>query len=230
MEYLDTVLKLVFGLGALLLVTRLLGKKEMGQFTPFDFVYALILGSMLEESLYDQKISIWQMLFGVTTWGILIYTVEVVAEKNDSLRRYLKGSPSVIIRNGDINLKELQKNHLEMEQLRTMLRQQGIFSMKEVRDLYLEPGGAVSVKKFAWAEPPSAKDMKLELKDEAPSLLMIDEGVIKEAVLQQAGKSRGWLEGELARIGHEGVSHILYGEWSETDGFFIKTYQQSRKS
>ena len=53
--YLDTLLKLVIGLCALLVVVRLLDKKELAQLTPYDFVYTLVLGGILEESLIDEK-------------------------------------------------------------------------------------------------------------------------------------------------------------------------------
>ncbi|MBS4178976.1 DUF421 domain-containing protein [Lederbergia citrea] len=226
MLYLDTVIKLVFGLGALLVVTRLLGKKEMGQFTPFDFVYALILGALLEESLYDDKISVFQMLFGVTVWGILIYIVEVLVGKNDTIRTILKGKPSVIIKNGVLDLKAMSKNHLEMEQLRTMLRQEGVFSLREVRDLYLEPSGNISIKKFSSGEPPTANMLGLDVKDEGPSVLLIDEGKIKKENLSFAGKTTDWLQNELGKIGHPRLSEIFFAEWSENDGFYIKTYEE----
>lgn len=223
MLYLDTVIKLALGLGALLAVTRLLGKKELGQFTPFDFVYALILGSLLEESLYDHKISIWQMLFGVAVWAVLIYIVEILVGKNDKLRRLFKGSSTRLMKDGKLDLEKLKKNHIEMEQLRTMLRQKGIFSLKEVRDLYLETSGTISVKKYSSAEPPTAEMLQVEVKDEAPSILLVDNGRVQEDMLQFIGKTADWLQEQLKKEGCSDMSNILYAEWSETEGFFILT-------
>ena len=57
MTYIEIASKLFFGLLALLVVTRLLGKKEMSQLTPFDFIYSIVLGGILEESIYDNKVS-----------------------------------------------------------------------------------------------------------------------------------------------------------------------------
>ncbi|GIN20695.1 MAG TPA: DUF421 domain-containing protein [Bacillus bacterium] len=225
MLYFDTVIKLVLGLGALLAVTRLLGKKEMGQFTPFDFVYALILGALLEESLYDHQISIWQMLFGVAVWAVLIYIVEILVGKNDLLRGIFKGSASRLMKDGELDLEKLKSNHIEMEQLRTMLRQQGIFSLKDVRDLYLETSGSISVKKHSSAEPPTAEILRMKVKDEAPSILLVDEGRIQEDMLKSIGKTDDWLEEQLKREGYSDIDNILYAEWSETEGFFIKTYR-----
>ncbi|MFS0646357.1 DUF421 domain-containing protein [Siminovitchia sp. 179-K 8D1 HS] len=224
MLYLDTVMKLALGLGALLIVTRVLGKKEMGQFTPFDFIYALVLGALLEESLYDEKVSLWQMLFGVAVWGVLIYIVEVIVAKNSHLRKFLKGTTARIIKDGELNLEKMKKNHLEMETLRTMLRQQGIFSLKEVRDLYLEPSGTISVKKHPSAEPPTAEKLQLEIDDEAPSILLIDEGRIEEDMVELIGKSKNWLLKELEKEGYPDIGRIVYAEWSKTEGFYVKTY------
>ncbi|MCJ8009964.1 DUF421 domain-containing protein [Lederbergia wuyishanensis] len=225
MLYLDTVIKLVLGLLALLVVTRLLGKKEMGQFTPFDFVYALILGALLEESLYDDKISVFQMLFAVLVWGILIYLVEVLAVKSTPFRKIIKGEPSIIVKDGRLDVLAMKKNHIEMEQLRTMMREQGVFSLSEVRDLYLEPGGTISIKKHAKMEPPTAEALNIGVDDEAPSILLIDEGKIKKENLQNAGKSNEWLQDALKREGYPLISDIYVAEWSPTNGFFIKTYE-----
>lgn len=81
----------------------------MSLLTPFDFIYALILGGILEEGIYDEKVTIWQILFAISIWGIFIYIIEFFTEKNKLIRKLLKGSPSIIIRNGELNLKEMQK-------------------------------------------------------------------------------------------------------------------------
>jgi uncharacterized membrane protein YcaP (DUF421 family) len=226
MLFLDTVIKLSSGLAALLVVTRLLGKKEMGQFTPFDFIYALLLGALVEESLYDKKVSIWHMLFGIAVWGMLIFIVEVVVEKNGRLRKLLKGTTARIMKDGKLDLQKMKKNHLEMETLRTMLRQQGVFSLKEVRDIYLEPSGTISVKKYPAAEPPAAKKLNLDVGDEMPSILLVDKGRIEEDMLAFIGKTKDWLYCGLEKEGYHDLNDILYAEWSETDGFYVKTYEE----
>ncbi|PWA11196.1 DUF421 domain-containing protein [Pueribacillus theae] len=228
MDYLDTALKLIIGLAALLVVIRLLGKKEMGQFTPLDFIYALLLGSIIEESLYDKKTTILLMLFQMGIWAAAIYFVEVVIQRNEKMRNLIKGRPSIIIKNGEIHSEQMKKNHLEFEQIRQLLRQQGIFTLREVRDLYLEPGGTISVKKWSEFETLSANALGIDLDDEAPSIVLVDKGKIKEDMLQFIGKTKKWLLKNLSEEGYTNVEDIFYCEWTETDGFFIKTYKMVR--
>ena len=224
MTYVDIGIKLIFGLVALLVVTRLLGKKEMSQLTPFDFIYSIVLGGILEESIYDDKVSGLHVWFAAAVWGIMLYGIEKASKKYDKIRIWLKGEPSILIQNGEFMVDELNKNHLEMEQLRTMLREHGVFSLREVRDLYLEPGGSISMRKYAEKGSLTPEMIGISPKDDSLTFLFIDEGEINESILEYAGKTKEWLCHELEKERIGDIKEILYAEWSETDGFFIKTY------
>lgn len=105
-----------------------------------------------------------------------------------------------------------------------LLRTQGVFSLREVRDLYLEPGGTFSVKKHAEADPVTSGLLGIKSKDQAPSILLIEDGDVKEEMLRFVGKTKEWLHHQLEKDGYYRIDEILYGEWSETDGFYIQTY------
>jgi len=230
MTYIEISSKLFLGLIALLVITRLLGKKEMSQLTPFDFIYSIVLGGILEESIYDNKVSPLHVWFAVAVWGVMLFIIEKLSQKYDKIRILLKGESSILIKDGTLNIQELNKNHLEMEQLRIMLRQQGVFSLREVKDLYLEPGGTISLKKYAKSDMVKPEMLNLSPKDESLNFLFIDEGVINERILNYVGKSTQWLYDELTAEGYTNVPEILYAEWSESEGFFIKTYNENEKN
>ncbi|PLT35817.1 DUF421 domain-containing protein [Bacillus sp. V5-8f] len=142
MLYGTIALKLIIGLAALIIVMRLLGKKEMSAITPFDLIYTMLLGGIVEESLFSKKISILHMLFGLAMWVSLSILLKFLSR---SLKKPLKGEPSELIVDGRLNHKELEKNHIEVEQLRAMLREKGIFSLKDVHYALLETSGSISV-------------------------------------------------------------------------------------
>jgi uncharacterized membrane protein YcaP (DUF421 family) len=213
--YISIAIKLIFGLLALLIVTRLLGKKELSQITPFDFIYVLVLGGILEESLYDEKISIWHVLFSIVLWAALIYIIEVLVQKIDQIKPIIKGEPSIIIKDGDLDLKVLNQNHLETEQLRTMLRQQGVFSLKEVKHAILETSGQLSIMKNTDIDPENA----------GLSYMLIDEGQIKKKALKEINKDEAWLMQQLNKEGFDSIPDIFYAEYSREHGFLIKKYE-----
>lgn len=229
MTYLDIGGKLFFGLIALLVVTRLLGKKQMSQLTPFDFIYSIVLGGILEESIYDDKVSGVHVWFAVAVWGVMLFAIEKLSKKFDKIRVLLKGEASILIKNGQFNVKELEANHLEMEQLRSMLREQGIFSLREVCDLYLEPGGNIGIKKFPEFQPLTPYHIGMNSQKESLNFLFVDNGEINIDILRYIGKTKEWLQQELKKIGYSNIKEIVYAEWSETDGFFVRTFDETNQ-
>ena len=218
------VLKLVIGLIALMTIIRLLGKKELAQLTPYDFIYTIVLGGILEESLFDDKVKITHFLLAITTWAILILLIEKATKKWTPIRLLLKGEPIKLISDGKLDMKMFDKHNLEMEQLRSALRKQGVFSLREVRDLFLEPGGDVAINKYAKYTPVTNGDIQSNANDQEPTILLIDEGEVKEDMLKQIGKDKSWLLTKLSKHGYLDAKEIAYGEWSETEGFLFKTY------
>ena len=226
MDYLLIGAKLVIGFAALMTVIRLLGKKHLSEMTPYDIIYLLVFGGILEESLFDEKVSILMILFAVAVWALVIYAIEKLVTKSNKLRILLKGEPDKIIENGVLNKKLIDKNQLEMEQLRTMIRKQGIFSLREVKDLYIEPDGDVTINQFAKYKTVTNEDLKLKIDEEDPTILLVDEGQLKEDALDSIDKSEQWLTSELEQMGYENLKDIMYCEWSSTEGFFIQRYQR----
>jgi uncharacterized membrane protein YcaP (DUF421 family) len=223
-------LKLFVGLVALLIAMRLLGKKEMSQITPFDFVYTIMLGGILEQGVYDEKVTILQIVFAIAIWVGLVYIIEVLVEKIDILKRPLKGEPATLIADGVINLKAMKKNNIEMEQLRSMLREKGVFSLKDASYVLLETSGAISILQTIESSPVTTGLLNMKSEQPKPSVMLIDEGKINETGLQQVGKTKDWLLSELQQSGFSAAREIYYAEWSQQSGFFFKAYEKNKNS
>lgn len=203
-------IKIVAGFIALMVVIRFIGKKELTEVTPFDFVFIVILGGTLEEGVYDEKVKMWDVLYTIGLWTALYLLTDFLVRKFERLRPIIKGEPSFLVNNGKLNIKILEKNKMESEQLRSLLRMQGVFSVNEVKYALLEPGGQISILK----------------KDTGGVLthLLIDEGSIEERVLEQIGKDKQWIIHQLKEEGYEDIKQIYYAEWSEENGFYVQTY------
>lgn len=143
-------IELFVGFFVLLVATKILGKTQISQLTPFDFISAIVLGELVGNTIYDSEVKVWSILYSVLVWTVLIYAIEVITQKFRGTRRFFEGYPSIIIRNGHIDRAQLKSNHLDINQLQQMLRQQkDIFSIREVEYMILEPNGNISVLKKA---------------------------------------------------------------------------------
>lgn len=222
--YGSITLKIVVGLICLLIVIRLLGKKELSQVTPFDFVYLLLLGSFLEEGIYEEKVSVLHIVYAIFLWGFIIYLIEKVAVKSEWFRKLMKGESTDLISKGKVNIKALEKNKIEMEQLRALLRSQGYFSISEVEHVTLEANGSLSVLPKVKEEAITPDMMNLNPPENEITYLFVDEGEIEEKELQKAQKSKEWLLAQLKKEGIENPSVLYYGEWAERKGFYLIRY------
>ncbi|UOQ84363.1 DUF421 domain-containing protein [Gracilibacillus salinarum] len=213
--------KIIIGFIALIIVMRVMGKKELTQITPVDFVYLLVLGGLLENAVYNSTVTFWEVLYSLALWSVLIYVLELLVRHFEWLRPVLKGEPNIIIKDGILNIKNLKKNKLESEQLRSMLRLQGIFSITEVKYAILEPSGDLSVMRKESDEAVTAEMMNIQPRETSLTHLVIDEGAIQKRTLDMIDKDEEWLRSLLKENGYDDISNIYYAEWSETDGLMV---------
>jgi uncharacterized membrane protein YcaP (DUF421 family) len=223
-------LKLIIGLITLMVIVRAIGKKELAQITPLDFVYIVILGGILEESVFDDKVTIGHLIFALTIWALIIFLFEMIMRRFESIRVLIMGNPSLIIRDGELDIKAYKKSKLEFEQLRTLLRQQGIFSLKEVQYAYLEASGNISVMKYPKFEPVTPAQLEVEVDHKEPSVLLVAEGRIEEKGLRMIGKNEDWLRKNLKKEGYGLIEEIYFVEWTEREGFYIQKCMENNLS
>ena len=135
MNHLGQITIELFLVFILLIATKILGKTQISQLTPFDFISAIVLGELVGNTIYDPKIKIWSILYAVLVWVVLIYSIEVITQKFRG-REVFEGSPSIIIRNGYIDREQLSSNHLDINQLQQMLRQQKTYFQSEKLNIW----------------------------------------------------------------------------------------------
>ena len=193
-HYLSIALELTSGFVFLFLMTKMQGKTQFSQITPFDFISAIILGELVGNAIYDQEVKIDEIAFAVALWGILVYVTEMITQKFLRSRKSLEGEPNIVIRNGKIKYDALKKAKLDINQLQSLVRQQGYFSLREIEFAIIEMNGMVSVLPKADYDLPKNSDMKIKTKDPSLPINMILDGEVIHANLQEAGLDEQWLK------------------------------------
>lgn len=217
-------IELIIGFFALLMMTKIIGKTQITQLTPFDFISALVLGELVGNAIYDKEIGIFYVLFAILIWGFLIYIIEFLTQKFLRARTLFEGKPSIVIRKGKIDYSMLKKNRLDMNQLQLLLRQKDTFSIREVEYAILEANGTISVLKKAKDATPTNQDLGIPEKQVYLPVTFIIDGEILKENLQNAGRDEVWLMKELKKQGVDKVQEVLFAEWLEGDSLFVNTY------
>lgn len=223
-EYGEIIAKVVFGFVGLFLLTKILGKTQMNQITPFDFIAAIAAGELFGNALFDPETGISHIAVAIITWGILMLVIEKLTQKFKRTRGFLEGKPSVIISKGEIQYKDMKVNKMDFNQLMHQLRSNNIFSLAEVDYAIIESDGSLSVLKKSDYQAPTRGDLKLkEQPNPLPISFILDGEIIKDNVIT-SGKTLDWLAQEVKKQGFDTVADVAYAEWTTTNGLFTRAY------
>ena len=147
MDYIVMVTKMIVGIVSLILVMRLLGKKELSAAGPLDIVYSVALGDFIGEAIYDDKIPWYMLVFVIVAWTLIIYLIDYISYKSPFFAKITQGSPEILIKNGKLNRPLMRHNRLTLEEVQVLLREQGCFDIKDVKIAMLETNGHLSILK-----------------------------------------------------------------------------------
>ncbi|MCD5324654.1 MULTISPECIES: YetF domain-containing protein [Pontibacillus] len=224
MVYSSILVETIVGFLCLFVLTKVLGKSQITQITAFDFIAALVLGELVGNALYDQEVGVFQVLFAVLCWGILIYVTEWITEKYKGSRALLEGRPTIIIYEGKIQKELLKKGKLDINQLQHLLRAKDVFSIQEVEYAILETDGTVSVLKKSLDQSPNRRDLNLKPERVYLPRTLVSDGEILWDNLKEADLTEEWLNHQLKQQNIHSPKELMYAEYKEGEALYVVPY------
>ena len=215
-------MKLTLGLIGVMIVLKLMGKKELAQVTPLDFVYALILGGIIEESLYDATVPVYEMLFSIFFWALLIFVLEKFALKSRRFKSISQGDPQLLINEGHLDRKIMDESNMDVDEVRMLLRMKDVFSLSQVKYGILEESGELSVMQYAREEAPTRVEIMKEYSENVLPELLIDGGKVEHQRLKNINRDESWLRENIKKETGADLEDVFFAEWDEENGFFIQ--------
>ena len=179
---------------ALVLVVRLLGKRQVGQMEPSEFVVTMLIANLAAVPLEDWTLPVWGGLVPMTIVFVCERLVSTLCLKSIRARRLLCGKPVILIENGRLLQENLRRTRVNLDELSGHLREQGILAMETVQFAILETNGNITVFPFPRYAPapagPGAKEQELPY-------TVISDGRILRGNLRLLGRDEGWLRKKL---------------------------------
>ncbi|MBF8984403.1 DUF421 domain-containing protein [Lutibacter sp. B2] len=217
----NLTVELIIGFFALLIITKILGKTQINQITPFDFISSLVLGELVGNAIYDKDINAFYILYAVSLWALLLYIIEILTQKFKGTRSFFEGQPSILIRNGQIDFNELKKEKLDINELQGLLRSKDIFSIREIQYAILETNGSISVLKKSKYDNPTNEDLNLPEKPIYLPVTVILDGEILWDNVQACGFNEKWIKKQLHANKISKIKEVFYAEWKKDEGLHI---------
>ena len=133
----------------LYVLLRLFGKRQLGQMTPFEFVGLVVIGDFVQQAITHNDYSVTAGILAVATFGFWSLVLGWVSYRSDTMRRLLEGQPRILIQDGKLLDKVLQRDKITEAEVLSEMRLSGIAQLDDVQWGILEPSGKISFLKRA---------------------------------------------------------------------------------
>ena len=188
---------------------RLMGKRQVGELEPSELVLSLIIADLASVPRQDYGIPLLTGVVPILALLCVTMILSVLTMKYVGFRAVLCGRPSVVVRNGALDQREMARNRLTVDELLEELRAQGYTDLSVVKYAILETNGKLSVLPYANQKPPTAREMAVAVQESGLPRVVVSDGRLLEHNLKALGHDRPWLEGQLRKRGCAGPEEVF---------------------
>ncbi|MCI8479124.1 MAG: DUF421 domain-containing protein [Oscillospiraceae bacterium] len=180
---------------------RLMGKRQVGELEPSELVLALIIADLAAVPMQDFGIPLLTGIIPIFTLLCITMILSILTMNSVKFRALVCGRPSIIVENGKIHQREMQKNRFTLDELMEELRMKGITDLSTVKYAILETNGQISVLPYANQLPVTAEQMQVTPDDVGLPLIVINDGHVLDHNLRTRGLDRAWLQKQISKYG-----------------------------
>lgn len=203
--YLTLALKTLILYIVIIIAYRIMGKKEVGELSIIDLIVTILIAELAAISIEEVKKSIFVSIVPIGVLVIIQIGLSYFSLKNQKLRDFIDGKPSVIIKNGKVVFSQMTKLRYSLDDLLSQLREKGIKSIEEVDFAVLENSGNLSVFQ-------NTKDYPIPI---------ILDGVVDYEIVKEIGKNKKWIE-KMLKNNHVDLEEIFYAFYTHDKTYIIK--------
>lgn len=190
LSYLRTIILYLVLIGTI----RLMGKRQIGQMEPSEFVVTMLVANLASIPMQDSGIPLYSGLVPILTVLGAELVLSFLSLKSIWLRKLLCGKPVILIENGNILQENLRKTRVTLDELTGHLREKDVLDLGSVQYAILETNGNLSVFPYPKERPATAKEAGIQAGKQYIPLTVISDGMLLEENLKLAGKDRQWLD------------------------------------
>ncbi len=203
------VFRTVFFYILIMVLYRIMGKREIGQLGIIDLIVTILIAEFVAISIENLDQSIFQTIIPIIVLVLLEISIAFISIKSRRIKTAIDGKPSLIVYDGKINYKEMIKQRYSLDDLLLNIRQQNIKTLEDIEYAFLETNGKLSVFKYE----------RYKTKTAYPMPIIVD-GNIDENTLKRLKKNKNWLYAEIKKNKVE-LKNVFYAFYKNNQLFII---------
>lgn len=213
MDIIKVIMTSILSVVALFIITKIMGHKQVAQLDFFDYVCGITIGSIGAE-LATELEAPEKPLIALAIYGLASILLNLIAHKMPKTRKYINGSPTILMNGGKLYRKNLKQAKLDLSEFMLLCREQGYFDLDEIATAVFEHNGKLSILPRSANRPVTPDDLKIPAKATHIGVELIMDGRVLEENLSRIERDKKWLE---ARLRAEGCGDVR--------GIFLAIYR-----
>ena len=210
MEIINVILTALLSAATLFIIAKIMGHKQMSQLEFFDYITGITIGSIAAE-LATELEKPWKPLIAIVVYGTVTFVLSILTSKNPRLRKFVNGTPTIIMNNGKLYRRNMKKAKLDLSEFMVMCRQEGYFNLEDIQTAIFEYNGRLTVLPVSTKRPMNPTDMNILPNPEYICTEVIMDGRILEENLKRMGLDRNWLQKQLRERGYHDAKEVFLG-------------------
>lgn len=211
-----------------IMALRLMGKRQIGELQPSELVVAIMISDLATVPVSDIAIPLFSGIIPIVTLIIFEVLISFINLKSEKFRNIFTGKPAYLIKNGVIQIKEMQKLRYTIEDLLSELRLKDVIDISTVYTAILETNGELSVVLKSDFKSVTASDLSLKPKQEEIPLVLISDGIVRTNHLKEAKKDINWLKNELLKRNVKNLKDVFILSYSDTGEIFFQVKEKNK--
>ena len=228
MDFFYTFIRSIFSIVVLFFLTKMMGRKQISQLNLYDYVVGITIGSVAAEISTNLESDFCKGVVVMLVYTLVSVLISYLTEKSIKLRRFIIGTPIVIIEKGKILEKSLRKAKFDTNDLLQEARIDGHYDLSQIEYAVMEANGKVSFLPKSKYSPVTPSDMKLKVDKNGLVSNVVMDGNVMTDNLKYIGKSEKWLLTRLNNLGYSNLDNILLATCDNKEKItvFEKNYDQ----
>ena len=220
MDFISILGTAVLSVVSLFIITKIMGHKQVGQLDFFDYVSGITIGSIGAEMATEIEAP-WKPLVALIIWGLASLGLNFLTRVLPKTRKYINGTPTVIIDNGVIYKQNMKAARLDLSELLLLCREAGYFDLDDIKTAIFEYNGKLSVLPRSEKAPLTASDMNIKTEPAHIGTEVIMDGRIMGENLVRMKKTEAWLLEMLNQSGYTSPKQVLLAVYKENGAFSV---------
>lgn len=208
MELMKILLASVVSYAALFLCAKVVGRKQISQLDFMDYITGITIGSIAAELATDLE-NMWKPLVAMAIYTLATWAMARLSLSLSSSRKYLNGSPVIVMDNGKLYRENMRQAKLELSDFMVMCRQQGFFNLADIQTAVYEYNGQLTILPVSARRPLTPEDMKISPQQETILSEVIMDGRVLGENLRRMGLDEKWLARQLRSQGIDGPQSVF---------------------